>query len=363
MERKREGGRCVFRALLNAPLPKTQTWPVVFSAFPKCTGAGQRGQDFINFLHDRHKTNAVTRLALLLQPVTQFLRQVAVDGGGMCTALLHWETMCLQVKFAAEKCDFACRGEGDACLQTRREALGVWLRYYAEGGKAPNQRRCSVEDPAFLQTEHYIAFLLDPRNVQLARRHARDAAPQAWPVANANVLFTQAKTKMVPFLKSFFSKNPVAFHAACQEWTDYSARTGGFAGVKYQFARPLTLLQWWHDAPASWLSHAAVHVHSMQCTNQAAEHGWAHLARALPPIRNRLRSQTKSMIAMVQHNAVRLYPYEAGAFLQSQRTEQTCGSADSVQGLGVSGFWTFVSGGCISDAEGSELRPGAKVES
>ena len=321
MERKREGGRCVFRALLNAPLPKTQTWPVVFSAFPKCTGAGQRGQDFINFLHDRHKTNAVTRLALLLQPVTQFLRQVAVDGGGMCTALLHWETMCLQVKFAAEKCDFACRGEGDACLQTRREALGVWLRYYAEGGKAPNQRRCSVEDPAFLQTEHYIAFLLDPRNVQLARRHARDAAPQAWPVANANVLFTQAKTKMVPFLKSFFSKNPVAFHAACQEWTDYSASTGGFAGVKYQFARPLTLLQWWHDAPASWLSHAAVHVHSMQCTNQAAEHGWAHLARALPPIRNRLKSQTKSMIAMVQHNAVRLYPYEAGAFLQSQRTE------------------------------------------
>ena len=54
-----------------------------------------------------------------------------------------------------------------------------------------------------------------------------------------------------------------------------------------------------------------MHISAVAGTNQAAEHGWAHLTRQVPPLRNRLAMSTRTMLAHVSNVAPYLYPYDA----------------------------------------------------
>ena len=105
---------------------------------------------------------------------------------------------------------------------------------------------------------------------------------------------------------------------------DFEGRKGVFANVDFRVQPDDDMQSWWRRTKSTWLSEVALHVAAMCPTNQAAEHGWAHLCRVTTPVRNRLAMDTRSMLATVQHHAHHVHPYAQNqAPAQSQKKRKS----------------------------------------
>ena len=105
---------------------------------------------------------------------------------------------------------------------------------------------------------------------------------------------------------------------------DFEGRKGVFANVDFRVQLDDDMQSWWRRTKSTWLSEVALHVAAMCPTNQAAEHGWAHLCRVTTPVRNRLSMDTRSMLATVQHHAHHVHPYvQNQAPAQSQKKRKS----------------------------------------
>eukprot|EP00975_Prorocentrum_lima_P010486 2227297-Prorocentrum_lima.AAC.1 len=72
------------------------------------------------------------------------------------------------------------------------------------------------------------------------------------------------------------------------EWSQFLSRIGIFANTDY--ASPAcSPSRWWRKTASTYLRAVAVRHLEMQPTNQAAEHGWAHLSRTAAVLRTRLQ--------------------------------------------------------------------------
>ncbi|CAJ1366727.1 unnamed protein product [Effrenium voratum] len=276
----------------------------------KCiAGDSPKQADFVDLLNSRNRTMLIARMTVLLQPVTEFTRKAG--RGHLSEAVKLWHDMETQVLFLAEKYDFHMRGEPPDKVRERRAELKAWLDHFRDGTLAPNRASQSTQDPGFLQTPHFVAFLLDPRSRVLMKKHARRMPRRRdnLPLSNGNELWHRYREHMAPFLETFFKDNPLARSAAVSEWQAYEAGTGLFSGVSYDLDEHMNLAAWWRQRTRSmWLVHVAEHLGAISSTNQACEHGWAHLALQATPIRNRLSMAVRNMLSHIRSVAPSLHP-------------------------------------------------------